>query len=183
MRPKDLVATLGHVLDHVSRAVDAGDLVLVLLSEGHQVILGHAVEGGEGGVDEDVVGGGNLVQHGLEGVQISEGLAAGKDEVTLGGDAVHGADALADFLQAEAHGILILLLVDAEGAVVAAVIRHENRDGCAALAGFVWILGHKKCLPFDSYFFHVEIEMIHKRAPESSPAIRPGVPKYALVEF
>lgn len=152
MRPEDLVAALGHVLDHMAGAVDAGDLVLVLLGEGHQVVLGHTIEGGQGGVDEDVVGGGDLVQHGLEGVQVGEGLAAGEDEVTLGGDFIHGADALADLFQAEAHGVGVLLLVNAERAVVAAVVGDENRDGCAALTRFVRILGHRKCLPFTSHF-------------------------------
>ena len=140
---EDVVAAFGDVLDHVSGAVDAGDLVLVLLSERHQVVLGRTLEGGQSGVDEHAMGGGDLVEHGLQSVQVSEGFAAGEHEVTLGGDLIHGADGFTDLLQAEAYGVLVFLLVDAERAMVAAVIGDENRDGCAAFTGLVRIIGHR----------------------------------------
>ena len=66
-------------------------------------------------------------------------LAAGEHEVALRRDAVHDADALADGLQRKALGVLIFLLVDAEGAVVVAVIGDEDRHRGAALSGFVRI--------------------------------------------
>jgi len=87
--------------------------------------------------------GGDLIEHGLQSVQVSEGLTAGEDEVTLGGDLIHGADGFTDLLQAEAYRVLIFLLVDTERAVVAAVIGDENRDGCAAFTGLVRIIGHR----------------------------------------
>ena len=50
------------------------------------------------------------------------------------------ADALAHLFHAEAFGILIFLLVDAERAVIFAVVRDEHRDGRAALAGHIRIM-------------------------------------------
>lgn len=140
---ENVIAAFGNVLDHMSGAVDAGDFVLVLLGEGYQVILGRTLEGGQRGIDEHPMGGGDLIEHGLQSVQVSEGLTAGEDEVTLGGDLIHGADGFTDLLQAEAYRVLIFLLVDTERAVVAAVIGDENRDGCAAFTGLVRIIGHR----------------------------------------
>ena len=137
-------------------AVDAGDLVLVLLGKGHQIVLGHAVQGRQRGVDKDVMGGGDQVQHGLQGVQIGEGLAAGEHEVALGSDLIHGADAVTDGFQAEAHGICVLLLVDAEGAVVPAVVGDEDGDSRAALAGLVRILGHSEMPTFRFLLLPIE---------------------------
>ena len=44
--------------------------------------------------------------------------------------------------QAEAGAVGVFLFVDAEGAVVVAVVGHENRDGCAALAGLIGVVAH-----------------------------------------
>ena len=95
------------------------------------------LEDGQGGVDEDPVGGGDLIQHPLQGLDIGEGLAAGEDEIAAGGDGVHAADALQDLLQGEAGHVGVFLFIDAERAVVLAVVGDEDGDGSAAFSGFV----------------------------------------------
>ena len=137
---EDVVAAFGDVLDHVSGAVDAGDLVLVLLSERHQVVLGRTLEGGQSGVDEHPVGGGDLIQHDLELFNVGKGLAAGKDEIAFGGDGIHPADALDNLLQREAGHVPVFFLIDTEGAVVFAVVGDEDGDGSAAFPCFVWMI-------------------------------------------
>ena len=141
--PQHLVGTLLHVFYQVAGDVHAGDLVPVASGEVQHFLGG--VEPGlhrEGGVDIHLVGGGDNVQHFLQGLQIGQRLAAGEHEIAPGGDGVHGADALQNGVQAEAGAVGVFLFVDAEGAVVVAVVGHENRDGCAALAGLIGVVAH-----------------------------------------
>ena len=93
------VVGLHHILLHVAGDVDAGDLVFVPLGKSQNVRLGLVLGDGQGGVDINLVGGGDFVQHHLEGLQVGEGLAAGEDEVAVGRDGVHPLDAPADLLQ------------------------------------------------------------------------------------
>ena len=117
--------------------VDAGDLVLVLLSEGQDILLGGVLGYRQGGIDVDLVGGGDLVQHRLQRRQIGERLTAGKHKVTAGRDGVHTADALADLLQRKARQVSVFTFVDTKRAVVFAVIGDENRHRCAAFPRLV----------------------------------------------
>ena len=57
----------------------------------------------------------------------------GEDEVAVGRDGVHPPDALADLLQEKTRQIRILAFIDAEGAVVLAVVGDEDRHRGAAL--------------------------------------------------
>ena len=111
--------------------------MLVALGKGQDVLL--RLVGGyrQGGVDVDLVGGGDLVQHGLELFNVGKRLAAGKHKIAVRGDGVHPADALADLFQREARQIRVLAFVDAEGAVVIAVIRDKNRHRGAAFTRLV----------------------------------------------
>ncbi|MPM34607.1 hypothetical protein SDC9_81193 [bioreactor metagenome] len=117
--------------------VEAGDFFPVAAGEFHDVALGLELGYRQGGVDIDFMGGGDAVQHHLQCIQIRQGLAARKHEVALRGDGVHLPNALADFSYGKARQVGVLLLVDAEGAVVVAVIRDKDGDGCAALARLV----------------------------------------------
>ncbi len=74
-----------------------------------------------------------FVQHHLEGLQVGEGLTPGEDEVAVGRDGVHPLDAPADLLQGKPCHIRILAFIDAEGAVVLAVVRDKDRHRGAAL--------------------------------------------------
>ena len=94
---------------------------------------------GEGGVDKNSVGVGNGVQHLLEGSQICQGFTAGKDEVTAGRDLIHGVDAAENGIQTEAGAVGILLFVDAEGAVIVAVVGNKDGDGSAAFPCLIGI--------------------------------------------
>ena len=69
----------------------------------------------------------------LEGLQVGEGLTPGEDEVAVGRDGVHPLDAPADLLQGKTCHIRILAFIDAEGAVVLAVVRDKDRHRGAAL--------------------------------------------------
>ena len=89
------------------------------------------------GVDIHLVGGGDLVQHHLEGFQVGEGLTPGKNEVAVRRDGVHPLDAPADLLQREACHIRVFAFVDAEGAVIFAVVGDEDRHRGAALPRLV----------------------------------------------
>ena len=131
-----------HIVLHVAGDVDAGDLVSVPLRKCQNVRLGLVLGDGKGGVDIYLVGSGDFVQHHLEGLQVGEGLTPGEDEVAVGRDGVHPLDAPADLLQGKTCHIRILAFIDAEGAVVVAVVGHENRDGCAALAGLIGVVAH-----------------------------------------
>ena len=95
---QQIVVGLYHIVLHVAGDVDAGDLVLVALHEGQdlglRLVLGHR----QGGVDIDLVGGGDLVEHHLEGLQIGQRLAAGEHKVAVGRDGIHPPDALTDLL-------------------------------------------------------------------------------------
>ena len=113
--------------------VDAGDLVLVPLGKGEDILLGLVLRDRKRGVDIDFVGVGNLVEHHLKCVQIRQRLAAGEDEVAVGRDGVHPLDAPADLLQGKPCHIRILAFIDAEGAVVLAVVRDKDRHRGAAL--------------------------------------------------
>ena len=117
--------------------VDAGDLVLVLFRERQNVLLGLELRDGKGGVDKHSVGRGNVVQHYLERFQIGKRFAAGEHEVAIGGDFVHPVDTLADFLSGESGHVRILIFIDAEGAVVFAVIGDEDRHRGAAFTRLV----------------------------------------------
>ena len=130
---------------HMAGDVDAGDLSPVPLRKSHDIVLALVLKDREGGVDKDPVGGGDLVQHPLQGLDIGEGLAAGKDEVTGRGDGIHPTDALQDLLQGEAGHVGILLFIDAERTVVLAVVGNKDRDGSAALSGFIRMT-HVDCL-------------------------------------
>ena len=79
------------------------------------------------------MGSGDFVQHHLEGLQVGEGLTPGEDEVAVGRDGVHPLDAPADLLQGKTCHIRILAFIDAEGAVVLAVVRDKDRHRGAAL--------------------------------------------------
>ena len=117
--------------------VDAGDLMLVFFGESQNVLLGLMLGDRKRGIDIDLVSGGDLVQHDLKRLQIGQRLSAGEYKVTIGGDGIHPPDALADFFRGEARQVRIFPLVDAEGAVVFAVIGDENRHRCAALPSFI----------------------------------------------
>ena len=134
-----LVRGLLHVLHQMAGDVDAGDLVPVALREGDHLVGGVFLLHGEGGVDKNSVGVGNGVQHLLEGSQICQGLAAGKDEVTAGRDLIHGVDAAENGIQTEAGAVGILLFVDAEGAVIVAVVGNKDGDSSAAFPCLIGI--------------------------------------------
>jgi len=107
--------------------------VSVPLRKCQNVRLGLVLGDGKGGVDIYLVGGGDFVQHHLEGLQVGEGLTPGEDEVAVGRDGVHPLDAPADLLQGKPCHIRILAFIDAEGAVVLAVVRDKDRHRGAAL--------------------------------------------------
>ena len=86
------------------------------------------------------MGGGDVIQHSLQGVQIGEGLTAGEHEVAFGGDGVHDVDALADLVCGEACQIGVFPFVDTERTVIAAVVRDKDRDRSAALSCLVRML-------------------------------------------
>ena len=134
---KQAVIGLHHIFLHVAGDVDAGDLVLVPLREGQDVLL--RLERGyrQGGVDIDLMGGGNLVQHTLQGLQVGKGFTAGEDEITVRSDGVHPADAGPDLLCGEAGQIRVFAFIDAERAVVFAVVGDEDGHGRAALPRLV----------------------------------------------
>ena len=134
------VIGLHHIVLHVAGYIDAGDLMLVPLREGQNVILGLILRHRQGGVDEHPVGGGDLVQHGLQLLNVSEWLTAGEHKVALGGDGIHPADALDNLLQREAGHVPVFFLIDTEGAVVFAVVGDEDGDGSAAFPCFVWMI-------------------------------------------
>ena len=137
--PDDLVRALLDVFDEVAGDIHAGDLVLVLLGKGNHLLGGVPLLHREGRVDIDLVRRRDGVQHLLQGIEVGQRLAAGEDEVARGRDFVHRADAAQDRLQAEARAVLILLLVDAEGTMVVAVIGNKDRDGSAARPGLIRI--------------------------------------------
>ena len=130
---KQAVVGFHHIVLHVAGDVDAGDLVSVPLRKCQNVRLGLVLGDGKGGVDIYLVGGGDFVQHHLEGLQVGEGLTPGEDEVAVGRDGVHPLDAPADLLQGKPCHIRILAFIDAEGAVVLAVVRDKDRHRGAAL--------------------------------------------------
>ena len=158
--PQHLVGALLHIFHQVAGDVHAGDLVPVAAGKVQHLL--RRVEAGlhrEGGVDIHLVGGGDGVQHLLQGLQIGQRLAAGEHKVAPGGDGVHGADAVQNGVQAEAGAVGIFLLVDAEGAVVVAVVGHEHRDGGPALAGLIGVAhiliqSSQKIFPNILYLFH-----------------------------
>ena len=90
--------------------------------------------------ETDLVGGGDLVQHHLESVQIRQGLAAGEDKITIRRDGVHPADALADLLRRETRQIRILSFIDAERAMVLTIIGDEDCHRGAALPRLVGMI-------------------------------------------
>ena len=122
---------------HVAGYIDAGDLVLVALGKRQNVLLGLMLRHGEGSVDIDLVGSGDLIEHALKRLQVCKGLAAGEHKVAVGRDGVHTADALADVVGREASQVCVLPFVDTEGAVVFAVVGDENRHRSAAFPGFI----------------------------------------------
>ena len=134
------VIGLHHIVLHVAGHIDAGDLVLIPLREGQNVLLRLTFGDGQSGVDEHPVGGGDLIQHDLELFNVGKGLAAGKDEIAFGGDGIHPADALDDLLQREAGHIPVFFLIDTERAVVFAVVGDKDGDGSAAFPCFVWMI-------------------------------------------
>ena len=158
--PQHLVGTLLHIFHQVAGDVHAGDLVPVAAGKVQHLL--RRVEAGlhrEGGVDIHLVGGGDGVQHFLQGLQIGQRLAAGEHKVAPGGDGVHGADAVQNGVQAEAGAVGVFLFVDAEGAVVVAVVGHEHRDGGPALAGLIGVAhiliqSSQKIFPNILYLFH-----------------------------
>ena len=125
---------------HVAGHIDAGDLVLIPLRKGQNVLLRLTFGDGQSGVDEHPVGGGDLIQHDLELFNVGKGLAAGKDEIAFGGDGIHPADALDNLLQREAGHVPVFFLIDTEGAVVFAVVGDKDGDGSAAFPCFVWMI-------------------------------------------
>ena len=112
--------------------VDAGDLVLVPLGKGEDVLLGLMLRDRKRGVDIDFVGVGNLVEHHLKRVQIRQRLTTGEDEVAAGSDGVHPPDAAADLLGGKTRQIRVFTFIDAKGAVILAVVGDENRHRGAA---------------------------------------------------
>ena len=136
-----LVGAFLHIVLQVAGDVHAGDLVLVPLREGQHFLEGGVGLGGEGGVDIDLVGGGDGVQHLLQCVQVGQRLAAGEHKITPGRDAVHHPDACQYLLQTEAGAVRVFFFVDAEGAVVLAVVGYEHRHGGAAFPRFIG-MGH-----------------------------------------
>jgi len=143
-----LVGALLHIVLQVAGDIHAGDLVLIPLREGqHRVERGVGL-GGERGVDIDLVGGRDGVQHPLQGVQIRQRLTAGEHEIAPGGDAVHDADALQNLLQAEPGAVRVFFFVDAERAVVLTVVGDEYRHSSAALPRFIGmshVVGNLSC--------------------------------------
>ena len=132
--------------------IDAGDLMLVLFGEGEDVLLGCVLGYRQGGIDVDLVGGGDLVLHRLQRRQIGERLTAGKHKVTAGRDGVHTADALADLLQRKARQVSVFTFVDTKRAMVLAVVGDEDRHRCAALPRLVGMFHVDR--PFVIYGIH-----------------------------
>ena len=131
---QQLVGALLHVLHQMAGYVDAGDLLPVFGHKVQHILRRVLLQHREGGVDVHLVGGGDLIQHHLQRGQVGKGLTAGKDKVAVGGDAIHHADALADLFGAEAVQTAVFFFINAEGAMVAAVIGHEDCDRCAAFS-------------------------------------------------
>ena len=139
-RAEKLVVALLHIVHHVAGDVDAGDLILVALRERNDALGGEKIGYRERRVDEHAVALRDAVHHHLQRVRLGKRLAAGEHEIALWRDLMEHADALAHLFHAEAFGILVFLLIDAERAVVFAVVRNEHRDGRAALAGHIRIV-------------------------------------------
>ena len=139
--PQDLVGALLYIVYQMAGDVHAGDLPLVPLRKRQHLLETGGLLRGEGGVDIHLVGGGDGVQHPLECVQIGQRLAAGEHKVTIGRDSVHGADAGDDLLQTETGAVCVFFFVDAEGAVVLAVVGNKDCDSSAALPCFIG-MGH-----------------------------------------
>ena len=111
--------------------------MFVPLQERQNILLGLVLGDREGGIDIDLVGGGDFIQHDLKGAQVGQGLTPGEDEVAPGGDGVHPPDAGADLLQGEARHIRVFLFINTEGAVIFAVVGDEDRHRGAALPGLI----------------------------------------------
>ena len=135
---QQLVVGFDHVVLHVAGYVDAADLILVLFRERQNILFRNGLRYGKSRVDVHVVGAGHFVQHHLQGFQVGEGFAAGKDEIARGRDGIHHLDALADLFQGEAGHVGVFPFVYAERAVVIAIIGYEHGDGASALSGLVW---------------------------------------------
>jgi hypothetical protein len=95
---------------------------------------------GEGSVDVHLVGGRDLIQHHLQGMQVGKRLTTGKDEIAIGRDSIHNTDAFADFFCAESIQTAVFFFIDTERAVVAAVIGYEDRNGGAAFSGHIGVV-------------------------------------------
>ena len=130
----DLVRRLLHIALQMARDVDAGDLVTVALGKGNHLIRAAPGLHGEGRVDVDLMCRMDRVEHTLELLKVRKRLTAREHKVTFGRDAVHHGDAVQNLLHAETLGVSVFLFVDAERAVVAAIVRHKYRHGRAARA-------------------------------------------------
>ena len=120
--------------------IDAGDFMPVPLQKGQHVFFRLEFRNGQGGVDIDFMGGGNLVQHELQSLQVGKRLAAGKDKVAVRSNRVHTADAGTDFLSGEPGQVGVLTFIDAEGAVILTVVGHEDCHRGAAFPRLVGML-------------------------------------------
>ncbi len=138
---EQVVVGFDDVVLHVSRDVDACDFVLVFFGELEDVVLGLELGDGQGGVDINFVRGGDVVEHDLQRIEVGDRLTARENEVAHGRDGVHPVDAAADFFGRKSRQVGVFFFIDAEGAVVFAVVRDEYRDCRAAFAGFVRV-GH-----------------------------------------
>ena len=133
----DLVGRFLDVALQMARNVDAGDLVRVAAGEVDHLLRAAAGLHGERGVDIHLVRPGDRVEHPLQVTQLGEGLTAGENEVAFRRDGVHHGNGPQNRLDAEAGAVGIFLFIDTERAVVAAVIRHKNRDRGASFARLI----------------------------------------------
>lgn len=116
---------------HVAGNIDTGDFVVVPLGNGQDILLRLMLGHWQGGVDMDLVDGGNLVQHHLEGFQVGEGFPPSEHKVAIGYDGLHPPNASADLFGGKNRQVRILPFFDIEKAVVLAVIGNKDRHRCA----------------------------------------------------
>ena len=95
---KQIVIRLHHIVLHMAGYIDTGNLLFVFLQKSQDVLFRLVFGHRQSGIDINFMGGRNLVQHDLQGLQVCKWLAAGKDKVAAGRDGIHPADAIADFL-------------------------------------------------------------------------------------
>ena len=124
---------------HMPGYIDTCNLVFIAFRKIDNVIFRLEFKNGQCRVDIHLVSCGNLIEHHLKRVQIGKRFPTSKHIITIGRNLIHHFNAMTYLFCRKTFWMGIFFFIDAEGTMIAAVVRNKNSNSRSAFTRFVWM--------------------------------------------